>query len=53
MTVRDYVARVYYNDTKTHENIEVLARDRAHATVMIEELWPNATVQMVIQRGDW
>ena len=52
-TIRDYVARVYHSDTHTSENIAILARDRYHATVVIEELYPEATVQMVIQQGEW
>ena len=51
--IRDYVARIFFSDTHTSENVAILARDRYHATAVIEELYPEATVQMVIQQGEW
>lgn len=50
---KDYTVRIYDRNTNVAENIYVLSGSREKAQLMVEELYPEATVQFVIEQGEW
>lgn len=51
--LRDYTVRIYTHSTRESENIYVCSQSRDNAQLLVEELYPDSTVQMVFSEGEW